>query len=83
MVDNFWAYNWYQYGFNLTNINEIKFTSKIPTKVPSLYKGYFNVDEVADTYLNSTGFVKGVPFINGNGIGRYWLKDPQLTLNVH
>lgn len=81
-VDNYWVYNWYQYGFNLTNVNDIQFTSELPTKVPSFYKGYFNVDEVADTYLNPTGFQKGIVFINGNNIGRYWLKGPQLTLYV-
>ena len=74
--------NWNQYGFNLTNIKNLKFTSTLPTKVPAFYRGTFNVDEVADTFLNPTGFKKGSVFINGNNIGRYWTVGPQLTLYV-
>lgn len=74
--------NWNHFGFNWSNVNEIKFTSDLPTKVPAFYKDYFDVDEVADTFLNPTGFTKGVAFINGFCIGRYWLIKPQLTLYV-
>ena len=79
-LDNQELTNWNHYGFNLSNINELKFSSNLPTKVPSFYKGYFQVDEVGDTFLNPTGFTKGMAFVNCNNIGRYWLMKPQLTL---
>ena len=79
-LDDVAVTGWTMTGFNLTNNQDIKFGSTLPTKVPSFYRGTFNVDEVYDTYLNPTGFTKGVAFVNGNNIGRYWLTGPQLTL---
>lgn len=40
-------------------------------------------EEIADTYLDPTGWGKGVAFINGFNLGRYWpLVGPQITLYV-
>lgn len=81
LLDDVEVKGWTMTGFNLTNNQDIKFTKgNLPTKVPSFYRATFNVDEVADTFLNPTGFTKGVAIINGNIIGRYWLVKPQLTL---
>ncbi|OHS93327.1 Beta-galactosidase [Tritrichomonas foetus] len=75
--------DWTMTSIPLDNIHDVKFTSsELPTGVPAFYRGTFTVDEVADTYLNPTGFKKGIAFINGFNIGRYWLKKPQLTLYV-
>lgn len=74
---------WDMTTFNLNNIKDAKFTSTLPVSTPSFYRGTFNVDEPADTFLNPTGFNKGVAFINGFHIGRYWVGHaPQLTLYV-
>ena len=40
------------------------------------------MDKAANTYLNPTGFKKGVAFVNGYNLGRYWTVGPQLTLFV-
>lgn len=40
-------------------------------------------DEIADTYLDPTGWGKGIVFINGFNLGRYWpLVGPQVTIYV-
>lgn len=53
---------------------------------PRIYYGTLNIKhkrETYDTYLNTTGWGKGVAFINGENIGRYWpLTGPQMTLYV-
>ena len=69
-------------GFNLSNIKQLKFDNILVTKVPAFYRAYFEVDEVADTFLNPTGWIHGTVFINGFNIGRYWIVGPQLTLYV-
>lgn len=81
-LDNVNLTGWKMTGFNLTNIKQLKFKNELPTKVPSFYKGYFNVDELADTFLNPTGWVHGTVFVNGYNIGRYWTVGPQLTLYI-
>ncbi|KAK3258205.1 hypothetical protein CYMTET_32742 [Cymbomonas tetramitiformis] len=37
---------------------------------------------IADTFLDTTGWRKGVVFINGFNIGRYWERGPQRRLYV-
>ncbi len=49
---------------------------------PCLYKGTFQVDELADTFLELKGWTKGVAFVNGFNLGRYWHIGPQKTLYV-
>jgi beta-galactosidase len=73
---------WANYGFNLSRIRTVPFSKTLPVGMPAFYRAVFNVDLVADTFLNPTGFTKGVAFVNGFNIGRYWTIGPQLTLFV-
>lgn len=53
---------------------------------PGIYHGLLTIDQknqVADTYLDMSGWGKGIVFINGENLGRYWpLVGPQITLYV-
>lgn len=50
---------------------------------PMVYYGDFWVRGVHHTYLNTKGWGKGVAYVNGFNLGRYWpLTGPQLTLYV-
>lgn len=49
---------------------------------PSFYRGEFTVNGVADTFLSLDGWIKGVVFVNGFNLGRYWNVGPQRTLYV-
>ncbi|KAH8413958.1 hypothetical protein KR009_008460 [Drosophila setifemur] len=50
---------------------------------PILYAGTLIVEEVGDSYLNMVGWGKGVAYVNGFNLGRYWpLAGPQVTLYV-
>lgn len=50
---------------------------------PALYWGTFAIDdEPKDTFLLMKNWTKGVCFINGHNLGRYWSKGPQQTLYV-
>jgi beta-galactosidase len=49
---------------------------------PILYTGYFNIYKTDDTYLDMRGFGKGVVFVNGHNVGRYWEIGPQYSLYV-
>jgi beta-galactosidase len=50
---------------------------------PILKEANFNLKEVGDTFVDMRGFGKGIVFVNGRNIGRYWSKvGPQLTLYV-
>lgn len=52
---------------------------------PTVFYAEFVLSEsqVADTYMDPTGWGKGVVFINGFNLGRYWpIVGPQITIYV-
>jgi beta-galactosidase len=48
--------------------------------LPAYYKGFFSIDEVGDTFIDMSAWSKGMVWINGYAIGRYWEIGPQQTL---
>ncbi|KAM8852959.1 beta-galactosidase-1-like protein 2 isoform 2-T4 [Synchiropus picturatus] len=52
-----------------------------PPSYPSFFLGRLHVDETPqDTFIKLPGWSKGVVFINGRNLGRYWSVGPQQTL---
>jgi beta-galactosidase len=49
---------------------------------PAFARAYFDLDVVSDLYLDTSGWGKGVVWINGFNLGRYWSRGPQHTLYV-
>ncbi|GHU99228.1 beta-galactosidase [Bacteroidia bacterium] len=47
---------------------------------PLLYEGTFTLSEVGDTFFDMSSWGKGVVFVNGHNLGRYWSVGPQQTL---
>lgn len=43
-------------------------------------RGILNVDKPTDTFLDMRGFGKGMVFVNGRALGRFWHIGPQQTL---
>ncbi|RZK33349.1 MAG: beta-galactosidase, partial [Hymenobacter sp.] len=55
---------------------------KTITEAPILKNGTFNLTETGDTYLDMSSWGKGVVWINGHNLGKYWSIGPQQTLYV-
>ncbi len=49
---------------------------------PVFARGEFTLDRVADLFLETSAWGKGVAWINGFNLGRYWSRGPQRTLYV-
>lgn len=49
---------------------------------PAFYEFTINTEECSDTYLHLEGWGKGVAFINGFNLGRYWEIGPQTSLYI-
>lgn len=47
---------------------------------PTLYQGSFSLSKTGDTFLDMRDWGKGIVFVNGINIGRYWSVGPQQTL---
>lgn len=49
---------------------------------PVVYEGTFTLNETGDTFIDMEEWGKGIIFINGRNIGRYWQVGPQQTLYI-
>ncbi|WP_316801094.1 glycoside hydrolase family 35 protein [Pedobacter frigidisoli] len=77
-------YNWSMYGLPFNDVSNLKFDSQhSPNKsLPILQRAKFQLTEVGDTYLDMRKWGKGVVWINGHNLGKYWSIGPQQTLYV-
>ena len=50
------------------------------TRPGLFFRGTFRVEKPADTFFDTTGYRKGVVFVNGHNLGRYWDIGPQHRL---
>ena len=57
-----------------------KSTAAIPRRPGGIFKGQFNLDNVADTFLDKSKWKKGVVWVNGHNLGRFWSIGPQQRL---
>ena len=50
------------------------------TRAGLFFKGTFTLGAPADTFIDMTGYRKGVVWVNGRNLGRYWDIGPQTRL---
>lgn len=76
--------NWKMYSLPMHNINSVKIdgNSTVATSSPVIVKGSFTLKQIADTYLDMSKWGKGVVWVNGHNLGRYWQVGPQQTVYV-
>ncbi|MDT3405471.1 glycoside hydrolase family 35 protein [Mucilaginibacter terrae] len=75
--------NWKMYKLPFYDLKGVKFNSgKSAVNGPVLRKGSITLAKVADTYLDMRTWGKGIVWINGHNLGRYWSIGPQQTLYV-
>ncbi|NUP53036.1 MAG: beta-galactosidase [Catenulispora sp.] len=74
---------WTSRPLPLTDLSGLRFGELDGTVVgPVFHRGVFTVDAAADTFLHLPGWTKGVAWINGFNLGRYWSRGPQGSLYV-
>lgn len=76
-LENFLIYN-----FPCKGVELIPFSGKKPAgDQPVFHRGYFNVSNPKDTYLDMRdGWKKGVVWVNGRNLGRFWFIGSQQAL---
>ncbi len=50
------------------------------TPPPAFYRGSFSLAQTGDTFLDLSSWSKGIIWVNGHNLGRYWDIGPQQTL---
>lgn len=80
--------NHLHYGWDMFVVDEAFMRSckpdgqEIPCGIPAVHHCTFEVDEAADTFLELPGAGKGVVFLNGFTLGRFWEIGPQKRLYI-
>ena len=71
------------YALPMNNLDKLTFKSgDCETSNPIFLKSDFEIKNPKDTFLKLHGCTKGVAYINGFNLGRYWEIGPQQTLYV-
>lgn len=70
--------------FSLSSIEGIRYREGVLSAdgTPTFYRGRFSAKPGVDTYLDMKGWHKGIVWINGFNLGRYWKIGAQRTLYV-
>ncbi len=75
--------SWKMYSLPFDNINLIKLLNrKMYSDIPVIKSASVNLTTVADTYFDMSNWGKGMVWVNGHSLGRYWSIGPQQTLYV-
>ncbi|MEI6678737.1 MAG: beta-galactosidase family protein [Mariniphaga sp.] len=74
--------NWqvFTLPFEEKYMNGLKFSSATVTRPGNFFKSEFELTTTGDTYLDLSQWEKGVVWINGHNLGRYWNIGPQKQL---
>jgi beta-galactosidase len=54
--------------------------SMVESKPGIFFDGYFDLDKTGDTYFDMGHYSKGIVYVNGHNLGRYWNIGPQHRL---
>lgn len=75
--------NWEVFNFPVDYAfqKKAKFKTGMTTG-PGWHRATFNLNETGDTFLDVSTWGKGMVWINGNNLGRFWKIGPQQTLFV-
>lgn len=72
---------WDVFPLPMSDVRQLHFASDTAAS-PAFYRGTFRVDRPGDTFLDMRGWGKGVVWVNGHNLGRFWRIGPQQTLYV-
>jgi beta-galactosidase len=63
-------------------LGRIHYAAGDPVQAPAFMRGSFDLKATGDTYLDMKGWKKGLVWINGHNLGRFWDVGPQERLFV-
>ncbi len=74
--------NWqiFTLPFDETYLNNLKFSAGEAARQGNFFKGEFQLTVTGDTYIEMSQWEKGLVWVNGHNLGRYWSIGPQKQL---
>ena len=74
--------NWQIYSLPMDRktINDLRSSGRNLNRPGTIFRGSFMILENGDTFIDVSNYEKGVVWINGHNLGRYWNIGPQTRL---
>jgi beta-galactosidase len=73
--------SWKMYQFPFDRVPDISTSAnKYKPGLPTIYYGAFDTQQIGDVFLDLQTWGKGIVFVNGHHLGKYWKVGPQQTL---
>ena len=74
--------NWkvYKLPMNWKFVYDLRSSGRTVNKPGIYFKGNFSLIETGDTYIDMSNYKKGVVWVNGHNLGRFWDLGPQKRL---
>jgi beta-galactosidase len=74
--------NWemYQLPFDEKYVQHVKPSTIDADRRGTFFQGTFTLQQTADTYIDMSQYKKGIVWVNGHNLGRYWYVGPQQRL---
>jgi beta-galactosidase len=73
---------WEMYKLPFDDLSSLNFKPRPTYAAPALHRGSFDLSQLGDAFLDLRDWGKGIVFVNGHNLGRYWYIGPQQTLYV-
>lgn len=72
---------WEMFKLPFDSVADLKFAkARADIAAPFVARGTFELAKVGDVFLDMRGWGKGIVFVNGHNLGRFWYIGPQQTL---
>ena len=74
--------NWevFPLPFDENYVKQVKPSSIDTSRKGTFFKGIFDLSSTGDTFIDMAQFKKGMVWVNGHNLGRYWFIGPQQRL---
>lgn len=69
-------------GIRECDVSDLLFEEGKNDPLPAFHKGYFQLEEPRDVYLDVSGWGMGEVWVNGNYVGSYWEEERQQSIPV-
>lgn len=83
-IDDQYLYQWQVYPLPMKYISPYLFQPSAGqgNRFPMFFRGEFEINDIADTFLYPKHWSKGIAWVNGSNLGRYWNRGPQKSLYI-
>lgn len=76
------VFNWDVTCLEMDDISAVAYKDGTCAEYPAFFKGYFKAENKNSCYVHFDNFTKGVIYVNGFNLGRYWNRGPITALYI-